>query len=1022
MSDLLRVRMNAAGFAGSFPTEVAKMLAPELVAGLRMDVNRPFGNGRDDNNNNIVDEPLEMPESAYWNTTNMSVPARFTTSPVPTNPVNGIDVNNNNLGDDNALARQLYARHLYILMMLLKDENFQIDYNGDGFAGSTADQVETAYAIAQWAVNVVDFRDRDSIMTPFQFNIYPFKDGWTATNDLYNPPANTGLVWGCERPELLITETLAFHDRRTEDLSTEPNGHTTTDLMMPDADYDQRIPPRGSLFVELYNPWVTQSTVTNAGNLPSAYEVPGEFYSVNTTANTATGVNLNATSLNGGSPVWRMLITLGSAIQTNGQPKDPDHPFPAYAPTLAEIERSIYFVQPPQTITGDGQKYFQNRLVAPILPGRYGVIGSAGLANTLGGTYTTTIGRLVQTASNTADTAHDGNAQVINTRRIVLSPSANPATPQVQVLLNGSAPSFSDIQPPIAIVIDQAQDATGNVTPRSISVSEPTYGYLAGTTQAFPAEPIVYNPVQDVPLDNANPVAPMSNRLWRFIHLQRLADPTLPYSPKTNPYRTIDTAPIALSVFNGLTPPGTIEAIYTPTGVCSTQRGTQQSGVDKPMPNLLWVYEPQVAAITSIADGSNTHNVPFFVSESLGYLNQGYGTAGNAMSTFTSSSTAPSSYRGSPNVQPFPWLNWNNRPYVGQLELMIVPKSRSSRLTLEYAPDLDLDATNPHHPYAGHVTSTSHLFPFFDTVAASQPVPPNLHRVFEYLTVPSRFVGTETELDPQTMNALPAFDTTGVEQTLVSFLHPPFNRVSNYREPGRININTISSDYVATAGTSQSTVWNGVLNASAGDTILAGTSLNWLAVAQSRQGKSYPFRPTTGNLDSTSIFGNPFRSAAGEALLLPLTKYYADRDEVDVTLFRPVNPATNAPATDTPLFGYTSTQLHNNSSRNPYFRHQHLQRISNVVTTRSNVYAIWITVGYFQVQSPPLDSTGTALPFGPGTPYPDGYQLMAEMGSDTGEVERHRGFYIFDRSIPVAFEPGKNHNFEEGLLLRRFIE
>ena len=28
-------------------------------------------------------------------------------------------------------------------------------------------------------------------------------------------------VWGCKRPELLISETLAFHDRRTQDLDTE---------------------------------------------------------------------------------------------------------------------------------------------------------------------------------------------------------------------------------------------------------------------------------------------------------------------------------------------------------------------------------------------------------------------------------------------------------------------------------------------------------------------------------------------------------------------------------------------------------------------------------------------------------------------------------------------------------------------------------------------------------------------------------------------------------------------------------
>ena len=30
--------------------------------------------------------------------------------------------------------------------------------------------------------------------------------------------------WGCERPALLLAETLALHDRRTEDLDTDPSG------------------------------------------------------------------------------------------------------------------------------------------------------------------------------------------------------------------------------------------------------------------------------------------------------------------------------------------------------------------------------------------------------------------------------------------------------------------------------------------------------------------------------------------------------------------------------------------------------------------------------------------------------------------------------------------------------------------------------------------------------------------------------------------------------------------------------
>ena len=97
--------------------------------------------------------------------------------------------------------------------------------------------------------------------------------------------------------------------------------------------------------------------------------------------------------------------------------------------------------------------------------------------------------------------------------------------------------------------------------------------------------------------------------------------------------------------------------------------------------------------------------------------------------------------------------------------------------------------------------------------------------------------------------------------------------------------------------------------------------------------------------------------------------------------------------------------------RNPYFRYQALARLANLTTTRSNVYAIWITVGYFQVT--PCNADAGHL---------DGYQLGPELGSDTGEIERHRAFYIYDRTIPVGFVRGQDTNVEKGLLLRRYIE
>jgi len=119
------------------------------------------------------------------------------------------------------------------------------------------------------------------------------------------------------------------------------------------------------------------------------------------------------------------------------------------------------------------------------------------------------------------------------------------------------------------------------------------------------------------------------------------------------------------------------------------------------------------------------------------------------------------------------------------------------------------------------------------------------------------------------------------------------------------------------------------------------------------------------------------------------------------------------PAT-TPLF-YTkpSGQQHDNTNRNSELRYKGLQRLENLVTTHSNVYAVWITLGYFEVEP---------SPWGVNPTHPDGYALGKEVGLDTGEVQRHRAFYVIDRSIPVAFEPGENHNVDRAIVVRRLIE
>ena len=318
ITDLLRMRLLQGTMpATNIPAQISKMLPPELVAGCRMDLNRPFGNGRDDDGNHVVDEPLEDETTNGQWTSTMNVPSGYYSTAIQGNLTNGMDLNADGAIDatDKQMVRQLYARYLYVLMMLLRN-NVEIDFNGD----SNTSTEETARGIAQWAVNVADFRDSDSIMTAFEYDAKPFDiDGWSVDGDLSTTSeSNRGVVWGCERPELLITETLAFHDVRTEDLAMdtarprqrndEPRRRTTTST--------SGFSPRAALFVELYNPWMTEGAVVESAGRPASDEAPGEFYTMS--GGIAVGVYLNRKVPGTNDPIWRMIIS-ENPLDSNGK-------------------------------------------------------------------------------------------------------------------------------------------------------------------------------------------------------------------------------------------------------------------------------------------------------------------------------------------------------------------------------------------------------------------------------------------------------------------------------------------------------------------------------------------------------------------------------------------------------------------------------------------------------------------------------------------------------------------------------
>jgi len=977
--------------------EVAKMLSPaiDLALGLRMDLNRPFGNGRDDNGNRVVDESAPDADHTISECyANASGQRELVKAPDNDSFLMTLDHDNDGelINDTDAyMARQKFATNLYVLLMLLKDKNAHLDANGDG---STSNE-ETAGVLAQWAINVVDFRDPDSIMTPFEYDINPF-NGWGVDGNLAtNEGGERRFVWGCERPELLITETLAFHDRRTENTDKDSTGKLAADEDDGIKDYDQRLMPRGAFFVELYNPWTGHD------------RWPAEFYHDGSTWQD--GVVLGKTGP-GSSPIWRIVVTEEKTDQAGSE-----------EPKAIDVEYAVYFTDP-SSIPFDPDEtnvYYSkwaadnNTTLAPLLPGRYAVVGPNG---------TTTIGRRTDADKATPDLGSSA------TRQIVLTPSSDYTGEddhQVTVKNNSNPPADKGdaatvdsptlpetprkIQPAVAVPVDTQYRLEGGSyvsVDRSLNISEVADGYeddpsvwdsSAGegegayiTPYDKPLDTHLPDPDPDNPPDDQDNPKNIVESDYRRVHLQRLANPLKKFDATDNPYLTIDSMPVDLTIYHGAESVGNNADAEC---FASFQRGTGDTD------RQFWTQPDSTSTSGDDTEESPlTHEFDRKLEHSLGYLTTDYGPSYTSINLSDPSTNAPAPpypfkesphsinpapdpdvnftfYVGAPNTSakhPFPWLVWNNRPFVSQMELLQVPRSSSSSLLADFA----IAATTS--PYAEEKATFNHLLNFFYSDHTADDAT-NLYRLFEYVHVPSRFSGADLVL------YWSVFTQSGSAYDL---LRPPFNKISHYRTPGKINVNTVYDEKVWDA------VWN------------SHQSLPYTSLVETRRGYSTGSDLFEMNDAYPTFFAKPFR-APGSGDLVPRSNLQCL--DIDCTLLRSnrIAPATTQPS-QAPLLqnDYDPTvdtkYYACNSDRNSYFRYQGLTRLPNLLTTRSNVYAIWLTIGYFEV-----DEDGN---------------LGQELGLDSGEVERHRAFYVVDRSIPVAFEPDENHNVDRCILLRRFIE
>ena len=242
------VASRIADYIAALRCDPKDVISPDVLAGLRFDINRPFPDGTAETE-----------------------------------------------------AKQLFCRHLYVLCVAL---------------GRPADA-----ATAQWAANVVDYRDPDSKFTRFQFDTDP-ADGWGAGT---NGWSSGNVVWGLERPELVIAQTIAYY-------AVDNTGTITSD---------------DGLYVSLYRPSWTErlTTVSNSQNATAV------------TSSTAPVLDLAEKSSQSSQPVWRLRIEPGTSVRFD-KPGSGEKAVPGVfrktggGPTDAQIGPDSYLVvmpAPPKT-------------------------------------------------------------------------------------------------------------------------------------------------------------------------------------------------------------------------------------------------------------------------------------------------------------------------------------------------------------------------------------------------------------------------------------------------------------------------------------------------------------------------------------------------------------------------------------------------------------------------------------------------------------------------------------------------
>lgn len=797
-------------------------------------------------------------------------------------------------------------------------------------------------AAAQWAVNVVDFRDTDSVCT--HLNI----DGFD--------------VWGCERPELLITETFAFHARMTEDSelggwrSDDSNkcaqGATAAGTLInaewydpadcPDnpgqaevqafcqkygltfnprdmqgiielmdrvknsnsdgiADMDQVYKPESGLFIELYNPWLSaekqEATPSN------------EYKNGGVPLGTSSGTGSMVDS------AWRIAV-----VANNGGT--------AWAQDLREmsnptIDRVLYFGNStPQT----GSFTYKANSSYCVKPGQFAIIGPTG-KTFLARNEDSGAGARPINITNGSTSVQFDNTTYNNVCTIGVPNCGN---------ARFSVTDIGEYTDPV--------DPNGKLTtPRD---------------KPYDADSDRWTSLEGC--NNHGLGEDFEQAGYRIVYLQRLANPYKAYDATSNPYITFDQMPVDLFSYSGrqnkfadykgglgkgqkASDADELTYKHADVFIKSRQRGETQIFAGSTCANF-WNAEKIPGQTNKTASsklslstsGSGRGAVIAAVKTNFYHsMNRFEPRLYNLVSTNIGTTGTPPTL---PSLQSAAPYYFPNRPFNSVMELMLVPQVSAYELTssanaIDKPVSADLSTGNlPKYLYPGSDNG-------IDFLSESGS------KILNYVRVQTPYVVTPLNVNTYCVNGNNQSVSTNVAQNGYRW---------SFREPGKININSISNP----------AVWEALLGVKSETELASITGFSSSSMYNDYWGKIFTenqgTRPRTfGASDSNYIAAN-------------------------YLIFR-MNQ---------------STKECQSAANNVYFQTQLMQRLSNLTTTRSNVFAVWVTVGFFE-------SNGTTI--------------GKEYGLDNGSRQRYRAFYIIDRTRPVGYSPGMRMNADKTIILRRYL-